>query len=152
MLAEMLGLQSIQDKYLRENGTARYPSHQIRGSSALALRLDQVHHHHGEVAGDDRGLARGPSQDQQSHRERLSLRQRSTLLLRGTLALLPSERLVPAHSRDEKYDEKLVQLHFTTRFEVRFRSKLHLPDFISQTFEFFKFCTIKVNLKVDKFS
>lgn len=108
IIAEMLGLQGLESenrkKNFREDRTARYAGDEIGDRSAAALRMEQIHDRVRARLVGGRSFAARTGNQEQSHREPLQDRRGSAHVLRGEAALLPSQRMVPAHTGDQKYD------------------------------------------------
>lgn len=121
IVAEMLGLQkSLKSEDLREDRTARYAGDQVGDRLATALWMAQIHDRGRAHLVDGRPFAARTGNQEQSHRESLQDRRGSAHVLRGEASLLPTQRMVPTHTGDQKYDPQSVHisLHFTqfTRF------------------------------------
>lgn len=110
IIAEMLGLQGLESEDFREDRTARYAGDQVGDRSAAALRMEQIHDRDRASLVDGCPFAARTGDQEQSHREPLQDRRGSAHVLRGEAALLPSQRMVPTHTGDQKYDPQSVHI------------------------------------------
>lgn len=118
----MLGLQGLKSEDLREDRTARYAGDQVGDHPPTALWMEQIHDRERARLVDGRPFAARRCNQEESHRESLQDRRGSAYVLRGEAALLPSQRMVPTHTGDQKYDPQSVDtsLHFSQLTKLRF--------------------------------
>jgi len=112
----MLGLQGVEDKHLREDRAAGHAGDQVGNRSAAALWMEQIYDRGGARLVDGRTLAAGSGGCEQSHREPLQDRRGPAYVLRGEAALLPSQRMVPTYTGDQKHDPQSVHISLRSRW------------------------------------
>lgn len=103
----MFGLQSVKGEHVRQDRTAGHAGDEVGDRVAAPLRVEQIHHHHGERVVDGGKIVGGAGHQEQPHREPLQDRGGSAHVLRGKAAVLSSQRMVPTYTGDQKYDQDL---------------------------------------------
>lgn len=106
----MFGLQSVKGEHVRQDRTAGHAGDEVGDRVAAPLRVEQIHHHHGERVVDGGKIVGGAGHQEQPHREPLQDRGGSAHVLRGKAAVLSSQRMVPTYTGDQKYDQESVQV------------------------------------------
>jgi len=78
--------------------------------------MEQIYDRGGARLVDGRTLAAGSGGCEQSHREPLQDRRGPAYMLRGEDALLPSQRMVPTYTGDQKHDPQSVRISLRSRW------------------------------------